>query len=547
MIFGSGGTHPVRGTFVARNTSVALDTIIKGYDYGAAWNFAVLVIGQQPSFTLSTALVNGTPTTTITLAAATAATLLRTGTVLHLGAQTAVVSAPTVLATGAPTNVPVNSFTPSTGYAIGAAVTLDSDSPMCTANTTNDFITPNPGVTNYQFKWLGALDPDTGGTIRDKPIFSGLTIGQTYVWQLYAGIESSVQKITVGSFPTYMDISPDGSTLYVCNFTSGTVHPVAIGGRPGWKLGASATILAKWNSQVGTPVTPASGAFRCKVSPDGTKLAVCGSGAAGNVTFYTITPGTNATVASLTLLGSSAILAAGKHCTALAWSSDSTMVWAACNNGSLYPVTAVASPVIGTPVVVVAGGTTVNAIVINGAVGWTQDNVNRKVIPLTAITDTTLTLGTPVTVPNEGGTINDMAMLASDGSVWVASSSYVTHISSAGAVLVQYAHRLNTNGAMGIVVSADGKAVWISGPDGTQAFEVPATPNGYSGNGLFTQPVTYGGLNMYGAAMTSDGTVFFGSEQTTVWSYPGGSFNVGTSFLPTGQGVRVIANGATLT
>lgn len=435
-----------------------------------------------------------------------------------------------------------------TTLVIGVRADNNPAIPIAKPDPVQGIATAAPGVSEFQhidlpaFAWeqiaaffsytivFGKSRQQTGGV----GVTSALNPGTTYIWQIVQTIYSAATTVgTNGVNPVTPGISPDYKTVWVPNSGSATVTPVSLGARPLWVLnGGMKDVFGNpmsWFPVAGSTIAVGTGPFQCRVSPNGTYVAV------GNNTAKTITIINAATKA---VVATSAALAVGPGIKSLAWSSDSTVVWVALQNGTIVPITASSGAVGGA--VTVAAGHVLQATSVGGTTGWILDLTTAQVFPLSGMTGSALTVGAAIPLASVG---SNLTMSPADGSLWVyrLANNSLVRITTGG---VQSTTVLTSAIASctGMAIHPDGSAIWLADYD--------TAVIGFDCAGLQQSYYTMGGAvaGAYGVVLSDIDDIIvtlYNGNGLRVWpsSYIDCNGSVG---FPANMGVSVIGRGVTV-
>jgi YVTN family beta-propeller protein len=254
----------------------------------------------------------------------------------------------------------------------------------------------------------------------------------TTVTPIATATNTAAPPITVGSQPYGMAITPDGKTVYVANYGSGTVTPIA-----------TATNTA------GPPITVGSGPFDIAITPDGKTAYVANldSGTVTPIATATNTAGPPITVGSVPL-GPFDIVITPDGKTAYVTDSGS---------GTVTPI-ATATNTAGPPITVGSYPENI-AITPDGKTAYVTDYDSGTVTPIATATNTA---GPPITT----GTAPERIVITPDGK-----TAYVTN--EVPGTVTPIATATNTAGPpitvgkdpMAIAITPDGETVYVANLD----------------------------------------------------------------------------------
>ena len=237
----------------------------------------------------------------------------------------------------------------------------------------------------------------TTGTSVSTPTVYGTSFDANDIYIIDVTTNTIETPIAVGTQPTGIAITPDGTTAYVCIYSNGTVLPVtlatgtvgtaiAVGSNPwtiaitpdgktayaGSRYGTAVTPINLTENVPGAPITVESGAMGIAITPDGKTAYVC------NYNSNSVSP-----IDLATNLAGTAI-AVGSGPWGLAITPDGKMVYVANSNDYFVTPINVATNTAGQPITVLSQPQTI-AITPDGTTAYVGLG-NNSVTPITIAT-----------------------------------------------------------------------------------------------------------------------------------------------------------------
>jgi DNA-binding beta-propeller fold protein YncE len=314
----------------------------------------------------------------------------------------------------------------------------------------------------------------------------------------------------VGSSPTAVALTPDGSTLLVANSGDGTVTPVAIG------TGSSGLTFSP-----GTPIAAGSGPDSIAITADGATAYVTDDGS-DTVTPITLEGGVD-------IPGTPLTVAAGPD--AIALTPNGELAYVTSDSGWVTPIITSTNGISTTPPAIRIGANPDSiAIAPNGQTGYVTDSTSGSITQFAIPSDQ---VGTPI---NVGSTPNAIAISPDGSTAWVADNITPTSPAAEYALtpINLSSDTLNASIALpsrpsAIVISADGSTAYVTEYGSDEVLPV-TLPSGPVGNPI---PV---GTAPSALAITDE------AGQPGSGGSGGGTSPIGYTFPVTGQQTGTVGN-----
>jgi len=307
----------------------------------------------------------------------------------------------------------------------------------------------------------------------------------------------------VGSSPSAVAITPDGTTMLIANSTANTVTPLTI-----------TSSSAGFTYTAGSPIAAGSGPDAIAVTSDGTTAYVTDDGS------DTVTP---ITLDGINVAGDALTVAAGPD--AIALTPNGELAYVTSDSGWVTPIVTSTNGISTTPPAIRVGANPdAIAIAPNGQTGYVTDSTSGSLTQFAIPSDK---VGTQI---NVGATPNAIAITPNGSTAWVADN--IGSISSPQYALTPIALPSGSAGAS-IVLPAQPSAVTLSA-DGTSAYVTEYASNEVVPvdltTGIAGAPITVGTepSAIALAPLSSTTTTTSSSSSPTAYTFPVTSQQTGT-------------------